>query len=426
MQPEAIIALLVFIPTYVLISIRNLKFVVVERFAIALLGAAAMVALGVLTAEQTMNAIDLNTLALLLGMMLIVIGLEVCGFFTWLSVQMVNRAGDQLRLLIMVMVVTAVLSALILNDTVVLLFTPVVIKCCLVSKANPVPFLIAEAVSANIGSVATPVGNPQNAYIAIQSGLSFNDFIVHLLPVSVVSLLIALGVIWLVFRKDLAGADGKGRRIDCAEAVNGLGKMEVHRAIYLVLGVLAIVFIGFIASHEIGIPISLVALTGGIIVLFALPLLNKKTNAKDMVYKVDWTLLLFFIGLFVLLKGVEVSGLLDEMIMFFQDVGGGGLETIPGLTGFCAILSNLISNVPAVMLLAPFVAHIGTSQLWLALAASSTLAGNATILGAAANVIVVEKASCEGVEVSLWQFMKAGLPITFLTLLVSVLLLMVW
>ncbi|OPY30877.1 MAG: sodium/proton antiporter [Methanomassiliicoccales archaeon PtaU1.Bin124] len=423
METAALIALLIFIPTYILISVRNLRVVVLDRFAIALLGAAAMVLLGVLSAEQTMQAIDLNTLALLLGMMLIVIGLEICGFFDLLAREVVKRAGDQLRLLVLIMVVTAVLSALILNDTVVLLFTPVVIKCCQVSSANPVPFLVAEAVSANIGSVATPVGNPQNAYIAVQSGLTFNEFFIHLFPVAVISLLIAIGMIWVVFRKNLAGDDGKGRRIDCAMAMNGLGAGKMDRSIYLVLGVLVLVFVGFISAQYWGMPLSLIALAGGIVVLFALPLINRKANAKEMVLKVDWTLLLFFIGLFVLLKGVEVSGLLTEMINFFQSVGGGGMETIPGLSGFCAILSNLISNVPAVMLLAPFVSHIGTSSLWLALAASSTLAGNATILGAAANVIVVEKASAAGVEVSLWQFVKAGLPITFLTLLASMLLL---
>jgi Na+/H+ antiporter NhaD/arsenite permease-like protein len=154
-----------------------------------------------------------------------------------------------------------------------------------------------------------------------------------------------------------------------------------------------------------------------------LPFFNRSVQPMDVLRKVDWTLLLFFVGLFVVLKGVETSGLLASMMDAFQSNSGSGLTSIPGLTAFCAILSNLISNVPAVMLLSPFVASVGSNNLWLALVTSSTLAGNATILGAAANVIVVETGNKMGVEVSLWQFMKAGLPITVITLLLSVVIL---
>lgn len=425
METATLIALLIFVPTYILISVRNLKLFVLERYTVALFGAALMVLLGVVSTTQALEAIDLNTIALLLGMMLMVVGLELCGFFNWVSIQIVKRAKNQFQLLVMIMFVTAVLSALILNDTVVLLFTPVVIKTCLAIKVNPVPFLIAEAVSANIGSVATPVGNPQNAFIAIQSGIGFNQFFITLFPVAVISLLSAFIIIWIVFRKDFI--DGKGKNggiggskvIGREQAISTMGQVDVHRSIYALLVILACVFLGFIFSRDIGIPISMVALIGGASALFILPMINRRVDARTMVYKVDWTLILFFIGLFVLLKGVAVSGLLDTMIDTFKSISNGGIGSIIGLSTFCAILSNLISNVPAVMLLAPFVSSLGDPSLWLALAASSTLAGNATILGAAANVIVVEKANGEGIEVGLIQFMKAGIPITFITLVIS-------
>ena len=197
----------------------------------------------------------------------------------------------------------------------------------------------------------------------------------------------------------------------------------MHRSVYLVLGAIVLVFVGFVLSPSINLPLAMVAFIGGAFVLMFLPFFNRSVQPVEVLRKVDWTLLLFFVGLFVVLKGVETSGLLAEMMNAFQASSGSGLTSIPGLTGFSAVLSNLISNVPAVMLLSPFVASVGSNNLWLALVTSSTLAGNATILGAAANVIVVETGNKMGVEISLWQFMKAGLPITIITLLLSVVML---
>jgi len=426
MDSTAILALLIFIPTYVLLSIRNLKFVVLERYAVVLFGAALMILLGVVSTTDAADAIDLSTIALLLGMMLIVVGLELCGFFDWVAIQIVKRSGTRFRLLAIEMTVTAVLSALILNDTVVLLFTPIVVKTCIAIKANPVPYLIGEACAANIGSVATPVGNPQNAYIAVQSGIDFNTFFTGLAPIALISLAVAIAIIYVVFKKEFTDGERarfglrNGRAVDCDAALGKLNSKKMDRAVFLVLGILALVFIGFITSDELDIPLALIAFIGGASVLFLLPLVKKDASPGTMVKKVDWTLLLFFIGLFILLKGVSSSGLLDDMMNAFQNATGDGMDDVLGLSLFTGLLSNLISNVPAVMLMTPFVSEISSTNLWLALASSSTLAGNATILGAAANVIVVEKAAAEGVEVSLKDFVKAGLPITFITLAVSV------
>ena len=288
------------------------------------------------------------------------------------------------------------------------------------------PYLIAEAISANIGSVATPVGNPQNAYIAMKSGIDFVAFVSRLLPTALISLAVAFVIIWFVFRKhmsdDLPGSNGV-KKIDCAEAARAIGDGAVHPSVKFVLAILVLVVISFLLSGAMNVPLSIIALAGGAALLMLLPFMNKKATPKAMLAKVDWGLLIFFAGLFIVLKGVQVSGLLDDMMNAFQSVSGGSLSNVFGLSAFSAILSNLISNVPAVMLLAPFVGSLGQSSMWLALAGSSTLAGNATILGAAANVIVVESALCQGVEVSLKDFVKAGLPITVVTLIVCALLL---
>ena len=427
-----LLALVIFLLTYVLISVRRFGKFNLERPAVALFGAALMVLFGVVAADQAFAAIQLDIIGLLLGMMIIVVCLELCGFFTWVSVKMIRASKNQFQFLILVMSVTALLSALILNDTVVLLFTPIVIKACRLIKANPVPFLVAEAIAANIGSVATPVGNPQNAFIATQSHITFAEFTSKLLPVTLLCLLVAMLLVWIVFRNQLRdGSERNGRYwlcersrpIDAEEAIGEIAPEPVHRSVFLVLGALALVFVGFVLSPYIKLPLAMVAFIGGAFVLMFLPFFNRSVQPVEVLRKVDWTLLIFFVGLFVVLKGVETSGLLAEMMTTFQTGSGSGLTSIPGLTAFCAILSNLISNVPAVMLLSPFVASVGNNNLWLALVTSSTLAGNATILGAAANVIVVETGNKMGVEVSLWQFMKAGLPITIITLLISVVLL---
>ena len=440
MQATLLIALAVFLLTYVLISIRKFRWFNIERPAVAMLGAALMILLGVVTPQDALEAIDLNTLALLLGMMILVASLELCGFFTWVSLKIIAASKNQFQLLVLFMVSTAVLSALILNDTVVLLFTPVIIRTCRMIKANPIPYLVAEAVSANIGSVATPVGNPQNAFIATSSGIDFLTFSAALVPVAVLSMLVAIALIWLVFRKDLVDELPTARKkeldsrwsflgheiskpIDRDSARNGISLDRFDRSVWLVLGILFLVFVGFLIGPTVGLSLAIVAFIGGSVAMFLVPLVNRKINARRILKRVDWTLLLFFIGLFIVLKGVAVSGLMADMVDAFQTASGGALNTIPGLSVFTAILSNLISNVPAVMLLAPFVAAAGSTSLWLALAASSTLAGNATILGAAANVIVAETGEKMGVELSFWKFVKAGLPIAIITLFISIVML---
>ena len=379
-----------------------------------------MIVLGLLPADQVFAAIDLDIIGLLLGMMIIVSCLEIVGLFDHVSFLLVRGCGDLFTFLWVSMGATALLSALILNDTVVLMFTPIIIKVCRSLEANPVPFLVGEALAANIGSVATGVGNPQNAYILIRSGISFPDFAMALTPLALMSLVLAVLMVALVFKKELFdGGFGKPRGIDRCRPLDRSGGTRMQTPFYMVLGVLALVFFGFIISPLLHVPISLIAFLGGCFLLLALPLFKKDTGTTPILRGVDWTLLLFFVGLFILLKGVETSGLMSLLLRSFEDLGA-GVAGVAGLSTVSAVLSNLISNVPAVMLLAPAI-PAGNDTLWLALATSSTLAGNATILGAAANIIVVEKGLGMGVEVRLWDFMKAGLPVTLVTLLISIL-----
>ena len=398
----------VFLLTYVLISLRTVRRFPIEKPAVAMLGGALMLLLGVLSPLEAVLAINLDVILLLIGMMVLVSGLEVCGFFDLVSSRIAARAKSQLSFLTWLMIATATLSALVLNDAIALLVTPVVIRSARSLKVNPVPYLVAVAIAANVGSVATEVGNPQNAFIAIRSGIPFLTFTAYLLPVTIVCLAIAIAGVRLAFRRDLAAP--------IAGAVAGPIVPLQRRGLTLTFGVAVVVAAAFLASpHPDWLP--LIALIGGSVVLFFLPFVSTVT-ARSLIAKVDWGIILFFVGLFLLLAGVRASGLSAAIQGAFTSALGGQAGGLAWLVGMSSLLSNLISNVPAVLLLAEVVPQ-GSTQLWLALAASSTLAGNATILGAACNVIVVQVASREGVSVTMRDFVKAGLPVTAATLIVS-------
>src|SRR3989442_3009028 len=401
-------ATVVFLVTYVLISLRTVRRFPIERPAVAMLGGALMLVLGVLTPTEALLAINLDVIVLLVGMMLLMSGLEICGFFDLVSSRIAVRAKNQAAFLAWLMVATAALSALVLNDTIALLVTPVVIRSTRALRVNPLPYIVAVAIAANVGSVATEVGNPQNAFIAIRSGIPFLTFTAYLLPVTVACLAVAIGLVWLVFRKDLA--------VPLTHA-GSVGPVQLQRTgLGVTLGVTVGVAAAFFASPT-PVWLPLVALAGGSFVLFFLPVFPK-TAARTLIAKVDWSIILFFVGLFIVLEGVRVSGLSAAIQGGFTSTVGGQSGGLVRLVGLSALLSNLISNVPAVLLLATVVPR-GSTQLWLGLAASSTLAGNATILRAAGNVIVVQVASRDGVTVSMKDFVKAGLPVTAATLVLS-------
>ena len=433
------VALAIFLITYALISIRHFPRFKVDRATAALLGGALMIIFGVVRPQDALVAINIDILVLLVGMMILVAGLELCGFFEWVSLRMIRYSKSQFSFLVLTMLVTAGLSALVLNDTIVLLFTPIIIRTCRLLKSNPVPFLIAEAIAANIGSVATEVGNPQNAYIATTTGISFIDFSKELLPVAIVCLLVAIGILYLMFRRDIekgsatefrAKINERGWRSFEEELVSGdagttagYRKLkERRRGLYALAIVTTATFAGFVVSHAIHAPIAVVAFSGGVAALFVLPLLSD-VKPREMLAGVDWSIILFFVGLFVVLRGVQDSNLLNDIKNIFPGFSDGQTPTVGWLTALAAVLSNLVSNVPAVLLLGALI-PTSDSKLWLALASSSTLAGNATILGAAANVIVAEKAEAKGVEINWWKFTAVGIPIAVATLVISSLMLL--
>lgn len=402
------LAIAIFAFTYLLISGRRLKLLPLNRPAAALLGAVLMVVCGVMTPEKAYRAVDYDTLVLLLGMMLISAYLYLAGFFDWAADWILRAAKSPKSLLAYLMLTSGVLSALLVNDTVCLMLTPLVVAVMVRGRLPLPPYLLALAMSANLGSVATLVGNPQNMIIGHLSGIPFVRFSTSLLPAAVVGLVIEYLVLLAGFR-------------------NALNAAEIHRPaempptlnrplVILALSVLALVFAGFVA----GFNLAWTALAGG-----ALIMVLARRDTHEVLKLVDWHLLVFFAALFVVVEGLNGTGLPDQIYSRLRPVFGSSVwQQSWNFAWFSALGSNVFSNVPYVLVAGKWVGNFVQPELtWKAMALVTTFAGNLTILGSVANIIVVESAR-KHVEVGFWDYAKYGIPVTVLTTIAGMLLLL--
>lgn len=402
------LAIAIFALTYLLISGRRLKILPLNRPAAALLGTVLMVATGVMTPADAYRAVDYNTLVLLLGMMLISAYLSLAGFFDWAAEIILRRAGTPARLLGFVVITSGLLSALLVNDTVCLMLTPLVVAVIVRGRLPLPPYLLALAMSANVGSVATLVGNPQNMIIGSLSGLPFTGFSRSLLPVVVVGLALEYAVLWLGFRKVLGAA---------TIADPGPATARLNRPLAgLALASLALVFVGFVA----GFNLAWTALAGG-----ALVMVLARRDTHEVLKLVDWHLLVFFAALFVVVEGLNGTGLPDQAYAGVRGVFGEGTRSQAwNLAWFAAAGSNVFSNVPFVLVAGKWIPNFAQPELmWKVLALATTFAGNLTILGSVANMIVVESARGH-CEVGFWDYARFGIPITLLTTVAGMLVLL--
>jgi Na+/H+ antiporter NhaD/arsenite permease-like protein/uncharacterized membrane protein (UPF0127 family) len=403
-----ITALVIFIITYFFIGIRQIPRLHINRPAGALVGAVLMIVFGVLTLDQAFAAIDMHTLLLLLGMMIITVYLRHAGFFELMADKILSLSKSPLQLLIFVVTSSGLLSALFVNDTICLLYTPIILEVTLQLRVNPVPYLLALATSSNVGSVMTVTGNPQNMLIGIYSKIPYLSFLGALFPVAIAGLAVCVAVIWFLYRNEI--------RADVFENRPSMPEYYVRKPLLakslLVSGVV-------IGAFSMGYPYSLVAVAGG-----GALLLFGGVSTERIFEGVDWTLLLFFAGLFVVMRGVEVSGLATAMIEKTGNLADlSPMGRITGLSAVSVILSNLVSNVPAVMLLKPLTQALDNGQtLWLALAMSSTLAGNLTLIGSVANLIVIQQAR-RHVEIGFLDYFRVGALITVITIAIGILVL---
>jgi Na+/H+ antiporter NhaD/arsenite permease-like protein len=391
--------------TYLALAAGKIPGLRTDRPGIALVGAAAMLASGVISMSDAARAVDYETIVLLFGMMVVVAYLRMAGFFALATESISGRFSGPWSLLAVTIGLSGALSAFLVNDVVCVALTPLVLALCQRLKRPAIPYLVALATSSNIGSVATITGNPQNMIIGTLSHISYVRFASRLAPIALFGLLLNFVVVSLVYRKVIAASAPPSMR----RVARASGLPRGHRGLLArSVAVTAVTVVLFFAGQ----PIALVALVAAGVLL-----LDRIRPAK--VYRsIDWPLLVMFAGLFVVVHAFEKNV-----------VRSWGLERCATLldspvllvSALSLLLSNLVSNVPAVLLFKPLLEVMHQKELaWLALAMSSTLAGNLTLLGSVANLIVVEYARRGGTELGFLEYLKVGVPLTVLTTLVGI------
>jgi Na+/H+ antiporter NhaD/arsenite permease-like protein len=393
-------AWVIFLASYLVFAIGRLPYTLIDRPAMAVIGAVAMFVLGVLTPLSAIASIDFATIVLLFSMMLIVASLHLSGFFDLITRLVIEHLKPQ-QLLPGVIFTSGILSAFLVNDVVCLFMAPLLLDICRRMRVNPVPYLLGLATAANIGSVATITGNPQNMLIGSSSGIGYREFLAHLGPVAVIGLFIDWAVLhWLQVQSQQA-------QVVVPETVEAAVHREEHPGWPVTVTIA--VLVGFLLGH----PPPLVAAIGG-----ALLLVRRTRQPREIYGDVDWSLLVLFLGLFMILGGAKEAGITGELLGYAEKLN---LHNSLIFSAMTVLLSNLVSNVPAVMLLRDLVPHFRDPHTtWLLLAMSSTLAGNLTITGSVANIIVVEKARTV-TRISFWDYMRIGIPVTLATLAVGLL-----
>jgi Na+/H+ antiporter NhaD/arsenite permease-like protein len=397
MNAASLAALAILVATYVGVAAGSVPGLRLDRAGIAFLGGAAMIALGPLSLAEAFRAIDVNAIALLVGMMIVVAHLKVSGAFRALGSLAIEHAHAPFVLLVTVTILAGVLSAFLVNDAICLVMTPIVMQVVRALGRNPVPYLVATATASNCGSVATITGNPQNIVIGATSKIAYPAFAAALSPVAAFGLVAVVVVVWLVFRKEFAVDGAISPHLKPGRMHEG----QVLKASLVCAG-LAIAFFA-------GAPPAEAAVIGGAILLF-----TRQIKPMRIYREIDGPLLLLFAGLFIVVAGVERALLTPDRIAVARSFG---LDAPWRLSLFTTVLSNIVSNVPAVLILRPFIPSFADPQrAWLVVAMASTLAGNLTLVGSVANLIVAERARAEGVPISFWAYFKVGLPLTLLTL----------
>ena len=388
----------IFAASYLALAVGRVPGLTIDRAGVALVGASLMVLCGALPLEDAYKAVDLDTLTLLLGMMIVVANLRLSGFFALANVWIIQRAHHPITLLAAVTGIAGICSAFLVNDAICLVLAPIVLELTPSVRRNPVPYLLAVAMASNIGSTATITGNPQNIMIGSISRIPYAHFTASLAPVALVGLALTVALLALFHRREFAG----GSRLTAE-----LPQTRLHHALVLrAIAATAVLIALFFAGQP---PAKAAIVIGGLL------LLTRRVKSERVYAEIDWSLLLMFAGLFIVVAGAEHALLTDDTI---AAVGRLRLDRVPVLSAITAVLSNLVSNVPAVLLLKPFIEPLRNHDTaWLTVAMASTLAGNFTVLGSIANLIVVQRAAAGGVEIGYWDYFKVGAPLTLLTIL---------
>jgi Na+/H+ antiporter NhaD/arsenite permease-like protein len=400
-----------------------IAFELVHRTVAALLGAALLVSLGIVHQEEAATEfIDWNTIGLLAGMMVIVAILENTGVFEYLAIKSAQwgkaRPG---RILILLAVVTAILSAFLDNVTTVILMVPVTFVIAEALDTDPIPFLLTQVMASNIGGAATLIGDPPNILIGSAADLSFAEFVVNLTPVVLLTLPAVLGVLYLMFRRQLSGTKDAEEAIMDMDAEGSIRDRVLLRKSLTVLGV---VIVAFFLHGVLHLEAATIAIFGA-----AALLLYTRSDIEEVLREVEWPTLLFFVGLFVLVGGLEVTGFVDKITELLTGVAPATSATtaVIVLVG-SGIASGIIDNIPFTATMIPVIQDLSeaeglsearTEALWWALALGADFGGNLTLIGASANVVVAGMSERAGQKISFVKFMLYGIPVTLVSLIIA-------
>ncbi|MGV9797197.1 ArsB/NhaD family transporter [Mycobacterium sp. NPDC003449] len=418
----AAFAIGIFVVAYVLIASDR-----INKAKVALGGAAIVLAVGVVESDDAFfshdTGIDWDVIFLLFGMMIIVSVLRQTGVFEYVAIWAAKRAkGSPLRIMILLVLVTALASALLDNVTTVLLIAPVTLLVCDRLAINPVSFLMAEVFASNIGGTATLVGDPPNIIIGSRGNLSFNDFLVHMTPIVIIVVVVFIAMLPRLFRGSF---DVEAERVADVMALQEREAIRDSRLLIKCGVVLGLVFAAFILHSAIHVAPSVVALIGaGLLVVVS------GLDRSDYLSGVEWETLLFFAGLFVMIGALVKTGTVDALARAATEAtGGDALVTVMLILGVSAPVSGVIDNIPYVATMAPIVAELAASMpdlahpdaLWWALALGADFGGNLTAIGASANVVMLGIANRAGAPISFWEFTRKGAVVTAVSTVLSAL-----
>ncbi|MEP7158470.1 MAG: ArsB/NhaD family transporter, partial [Chloroflexota bacterium] len=410
---DAWIAGAIFVIAYIVIATERF-----DRTVVALLGGLTVIGVGVIDQHEAFAAIDLNVIFLLAGMMVIAGAIAQTGLFEWLAVRSVRLSnGHPLRLLVILSVVTAVLSAFLDNVTTVVLMTPITISVSRRLGIAPMPYLVTTILASNIGGTATLIGDPPNILIGSAAGLSFGDFLVHLAPVTLVVFAAYLAIVALIFRGHLKVPN---EQREAALEATEPATITDHRLLARYLVIATLTLIGFLFHSLLGLEAATIALLGATLVM-----LVGRLDPHDALRHVEWSTLFFFIGLFVLVEAVVHVGIIEAIASSLAQATGGdaGLASI-GLLWFSALASAVVDNIPYTASAIPIVEQLIESglpaePLWWSLALGACLGGNLTIIGASANIVVANQAARAGYPIRFMQFLRYGVVVTLASLAIS-------
>jgi Na+/H+ antiporter NhaD/arsenite permease-like protein len=413
MELDVALTALIFVVTYALIATDR-----IDKTVAALLGGTSVVVLGIIHQAEAFAAIDLNVIFLLAGMMVLATVLRRTGFFQWLAILAVKVAGgDPFRLLLVLSVVCAVFSAFLDNVTTVVLLAPVTLYIATVLRVSPLPFLMSEVLASNIGGTATLIGDPPNILIGSASGLGFLEFLANLGPIS-----LAILVVYLVMTRYMFGRDLEVHA-DVRDAVLALDEGEVLSDPNLLrtsLAVIAATLVGFLLATPLGLEPGSIALLAAAVLL-----LLSRIEVGEVLRELEWPTLFFFVGLFMLVEAVVHVGIIDALAMALFDLtGGDAAVTSIGLLWLSGIASGIVDNIPYTATMIPVVNQLAAAglpiePLWWSLALGACLGGNATIVGASANVVVANMAGRAGHPITFQAFLKYGLAVAFVSMVMA-------